>query len=81
SNLTSVYNNETFIRDMDESETATIRTSTNHFSLTDTRQMGTEQPPSHAIATSLDANKDSNSDSLMMSSFRFYDPVFRLDLT
>ncbi|CAF5187209.1 unnamed protein product, partial [Rotaria magnacalcarata] len=81
SNLTSVYNNETFIRDMDESETATIRTSTNHFSLTDTRQMGAEQPPSHAIATSLDANKDSNSDSLMMSSFRFYDPVFRLDLT
>lgn len=81
-NLPSVYNNETFIRDTDDgTDTPAIRTSTNHFSLTDTRQFGNEQPPSQSTATNSDTSKDIPVDSVLMNTFRFYDPVFRLELS
>ncbi|CAF3038028.1 unnamed protein product [Rotaria sp. Silwood2] len=80
-NLHSVYNNATFIRDIEDTDATNIRTSTNHFSLTDTRQFDEEHPSSKAMATMLDHNKDFTMDSLMLDTFRFYDPVFRLDLT
>lgn len=78
SHLNSIYYNETFVRDIDEPDIAPIRTSTNHFSLTDTRQIASERPTtSHS---SLDNNNNNNS-SLLTNTFRFYDPVFRLDLS
>ncbi|CAF0963296.1 unnamed protein product [Rotaria sordida] len=80
-NLHSVYNNATFIRDIDDTDTTNIRTSTNHFSLTDTRQFDEVQPSSQTMTTILDPNKDIIIDSLMINTFRFYDPVFRLDIT
>ncbi|CAF1043236.1 unnamed protein product [Rotaria sp. Silwood1] len=80
-NLHSVYNNETFIRDNDDTDATNIRTSTNHFSLTDTRQFDEEHTSSKTMATILDHNKDITMDSLMINTFRFYDTVFRLDLT
>lgn len=73
--LQTVYNNVTFIHDADDKETPTIKTSTNHFSLTDTRMFGTEQS-----APTLKRFSDKNKD-LMIDSFRFYEPVFRLDLS
>ncbi|CAF3235710.1 unnamed protein product [Rotaria sp. Silwood2] len=73
--LQMVYNNVTFIRDIDDKEAPTIRTSTNHFSLTDTRKFGDEQP-SITLKRFSDKNKDITNDC-----FRFYEPVFRLDLS
>ncbi|CAM4785420.1 unnamed protein product [Rotaria magnacalcarata] len=73
--LQTVYNNVTFIHDTDDKEAPTIKTSTNHFSLTDTRKYGEEQPVA-TLKRLADANQD-----LMMDSFRFYDSVFRLDLS
>ena len=80
-NSHSVYNNETFIRDINETETPTIRTSTNHFSLTDTRKFDEEKPLSQTKATYSDEKEDMTIDSLMINTFRFYEPVFRLDLS
>ncbi len=81
--LHPIYNNASFIREIDDTETQTIRTSTNHFSLTDTRQFDEEQPssPPQTIATFSDENKEMTIDSLTMNSFRFYEPVFHLDLS
>ncbi|CAF1254461.1 unnamed protein product [Rotaria sordida] len=72
--LQIAYNNITFIRDNDDKETPTIRTSTNHFSLTDTRKFGDEQP-SITLRRFSDKNKD-----IPIDCFRFYELVFRLDL-
>jgi hypothetical protein len=88
--LHSVYNNATFIREIDDTEAPTIRTSTNHFSLTDTRKFDEEQPPPppspslpppQTNATFSDANKDMTIDSSVFNTFRFYEPVFRPDLS
>jgi len=81
--LHPIYNNASFIREIDDTETQTIRTSTNHFSLTDTRQFDEEQPssPPQTIATFSDENKEMTIDSLTMNAFRFYEPVFHLDLS
>ncbi|UJR22318.1 hypothetical protein I4U23_025380 [Adineta vaga] len=73
--LHTVYNNASFIRDTNDKETPTIRTSTNHFSLKDTRQFDKEQPP-----TTLRRFPEKQKDS-MPDSFRFYESVFRLDLS
>ncbi|CAF1614799.1 unnamed protein product [Rotaria sp. Silwood1] len=73
--LQNIYNNITFIRDIDDHEIPTIRTSTNHFSLTDTRIFGDEQP-SITLKRFSDKNKD-----ITNNSFRFYEPVFQLDLS
>ena len=84
--LHPIYNNASFIREMDDTDTPTIRTSTNHFSLTDTRQFGEEQPPppsttSQTVAAYSDENRNTNTiDSAIIGTFRFYEPVFRLDL-
>ena len=77
--LHSVYNNATFVRDVDDTETPTIRTSTNHFSLTDTRQFGEEQPP--VPTTTTPTHSDDEKEIPPMHSFRFYESVFRLDLS
>jgi len=74
--LHPIYNNASFIREIDDTETPTIRTSTNHFSLTDTRQFGEEQPPPPPSSTFSDENKNT-----VIDTFRFYEPVFRLDLS
>jgi hypothetical protein len=84
--LHPIYNNQSFIREIDDTETPTIRTSTNHFSLTDTRQFGEEQPsspslPPQTTTTFSDENKDTTIDSSIINVFRFYEPVFRLDLS
>jgi len=83
--LHPVYNNATFLREIDDTEPATIRTSINHFSLTDTRQFGEEQappssPPPQTITALSEDNKDMTIDSSKINAFRFYEPVFRLDL-
>jgi MAGUK p55 subfamily protein 5 len=70
--LQTVYDNSSFI---DDKESPTIRTSTNHFSLTDTRQFDEEQP-STTFKRFSDKNKEISDDS-----FRFYEPVLRLDLS
>ena len=76
--LQPIYNNASFIRDIDDIEPPpTIRTSTNHFSLTDTRHFGEEQP----AAIINDENKHSTIDSAMFDVFRFYEPVFRFDFS
>jgi hypothetical protein len=72
--LHPIYNNASFIREIDDTEAPTIRTSTNHFSLTDTRQFGEEQPP--PPSTFSDENKNT-----IIDTFRFYEPVFRLDVS
>ena len=78
----SVYNNATFVREHDDTETPTIRTSTNHFSLTDTRKFGEEQPPiPDGTGSYIDEHKDMTLDSSLMQSLRFYEQVFRLDLS
>ena len=77
--LHPIYNNASFIRESDEIETPPIRTSTNHFSLTDTRQFDDEQPP--PLATFSDEKKDGTIDTSMIDTFRFYEPVFRLDIS
>ena len=74
--LQSVYNNASFIRDVDDKETPTIRRSTNHFSLTDTRQLGEE--PSSTIKRRV---SDQQQTEKPIDAFRFYERVFRLDLT
>jgi hypothetical protein len=81
--LHPIYNNASFIREIDDTETPPIRTSTNHFSLTDTRQFGEEQPPPppQATVSFSDENKDTTIDSSIINVFRFYEPVFRLDLS
>ena len=71
--LQAVYTNASFINDK---EIPTIRTSTNHFSLTDTRQFGEE----HSLKTTLKRFTESNKD-IIHDSFRFYEPVFRPDFT
>ncbi|CAF1325050.1 unnamed protein product [Adineta steineri] len=73
--LQIVYNNVSFIRDINDKETPTIRTSTNHFSLKDTRQFDEEQS-SKTLKRFSEKNKDTTNDS-----FRFYEPVFRLNLS
>jgi hypothetical protein len=86
-NLQSVYNNATFIREIEDTEAPTIRTSTNHFSLTDTRKFDEEQPPppptvpSQTTPIISEDNKNMTMDSLMFNSFRFYEPVFRPDFS
>jgi hypothetical protein len=70
----TVYNNISFIRDINDKETPTIRTSTNHFSLTDTRQFD-EEKSSTILRKFSEKNKDTT-----INSFRFYESVFRLDL-
>lgn len=75
--LHPIYNNASFIRDVDDIEPPTIRTSTNHFSLTDTRHFGEEQPATVVN----DENKHSTIDTTMFDVFRFYEPVFRFDLS
>jgi guanylate kinase len=73
--LQTVYNNISFIRDINDKETPTIRTSTNHFSLTDTRQFDEEK--SSTILRKF-SNKTNDS---TIDLFHFYEPVFRLDLS
>jgi MAGUK p55 subfamily protein 5 len=73
--LQTIYNNASFIRDINDKETPTIRTSTNHFSLTDTRQLDAEQP-----STTLKRFSDKDNDTTI-DSFRFYEMVFQLDLS
>jgi len=73
--LETIYNNLSFIYDINDKEIPTIRTSTNHFSLTDTRQFD-EEKPSTTLKRFSDKNKDTTIDS-----FRFYEPVFRLDFS
>jgi MAGUK p55 subfamily protein 5 len=68
-----IYNNATLIRNRNEKETPTIRTSTNHFSLTDTRQFDDEQP-----SKTLKRFSKKNTEPII-DAFRFYEPVFRLD--
>lgn len=78
----SVYNNATFVRENDDTEAPTIRTSTNHFSLTDTRRIGEERLPNiNNTGTFNDENKYMTLDSTLMESLRFYEPVFRLDMS
>lgn len=82
--LHPIYNNASFIREIDDTEAPTIRTSTNHFSLTDTRQFGEEQPPAppppETTTTAFsDENKDATIDLSIPHVFRFYEPVFRFD--
>ena len=77
----SVYNNSTFQRDIGDAEAPTIRTSTNHFSLTDTRQFGEEQPSAPTAVLFADETKGTTVDASTMHSFRFYEPIFRLDLS
>ncbi|CAF1043874.1 unnamed protein product [Adineta steineri] len=88
--LHPVYNNASFLREIDDAETPNIRTSINHFSLTDTRQFDEEQPstssppPPQTTTTALtNNNKTMTIDSSMSNNntFRFYEPVFRLDLS
>jgi hypothetical protein len=73
--LQSVYNNASFIRDINDNETATIRTSTNHFSLTETRQFGDEK------SSTIRKQISDNNLNMTIDSFRFYEPVFRLDMS
>lgn len=84
--LRPIYNNASFIREIDDTETPAIRTSTNHFSLTDTRQFGEEQPPPPLPTTQTttafsDENKDTTTDPSIINVFRFYEPVFRPDFS
>ncbi|CAF0914089.1 unnamed protein product, partial [Didymodactylos carnosus] len=78
-NRSAQYNNRSFLHDINDNEkidnndqldeTATIQHSTNHFSLTDTRQYQSR-------------SKQSLSDEFNItepSSYRFYEPVFRYD--
>jgi len=76
--LHPIYNNASFIRETDDTDTPKIRTSTNHFSLTDTRQFDDEQPstPPQTVPTLSDENKD-----MPIDTFRFYEPVFRFDFS
>lgn len=74
--LQLVYNNVSFIRDVDDKEAPTIRRSTNHFSLTDTRQLGEE--PSSTIKRKVSDHQQTEK---TIDVFRFYERVFRLDLT
>ncbi|CAF1530133.1 unnamed protein product, partial [Adineta ricciae] len=73
--LPIVYNNTSFIRDTNDKETPTIRTSTNHFSLKDTRQFDDEQPPT-TLKRFTDKAKEPVSET-----FRYYESVFQLDLS
>ena len=68
----TIYNNTAFIRDHDDKELSAIRKSTNHFSLTDTRQFDDKL----SSMTFSDTNKN-----LTINYFRFYEHVFRLDLS
>jgi len=70
-----VYHNASFVRDINEKEIPTIRTSTNHFSLSDTRQFDNEKP---SITIKRFSNKTIDT---TIESFRFYEPVFQLDLS
>ncbi|UJR26794.1 hypothetical protein I4U23_008107 [Adineta vaga] len=84
--LHPVYNNASFLREIDDHETPTIRPSINHFSLTDTRQIGEEQPstsspPSQTNEAFINDNKDMTPDLSILDTFRFYEPVFHLDLS
>ncbi|CAF1196471.1 unnamed protein product [Adineta ricciae] len=81
--LHPAYNNASFLHEIDDHEAPTIRTSINHFSLTDTRQIGEEQPStsSQTTGTFANDNKDMTLDSSILNTFRFYEPVFRLDLS
>jgi hypothetical protein len=78
--LHPIYNNASFIREIGDTETPTIRTSTNHFSLTDTRQFGEEQPPPPPPPQTTVTFADEN-EHIPIDAFRFYEPVFRLDLS
>ena len=78
--LHPIYNNASFIREVDETDTPpTIRTSTNHFSLTDTRQFGDEQPP--PSSSPMTNFPDEKKDATVIDTLRFYEPVFRLELS
>jgi guanylate kinase len=73
--LQTVYHNASFIHEINEKEIPTIRTSTNHFSLADTRQFDNEKS---SITIKRFSKKTIDT---TIESFRFYEPVFQLDLS
>jgi hypothetical protein len=73
--LQAVFHNVSPIRDINEKEIPTIRTSTNHFSLADTRQFDNEKS---SITIKRFSNKIIDT---TIESFRFYEPVFQLDIS
>lgn len=73
--LQTIYNNLSFIHNINDKETSTIRTSTNHFSLTDTRQFD-EEKSSTILRKFSNQNKETKK-----NLFHFYQPVFRLDIS
>ena len=69
------FYNASFLARRNDNAIATIRTSTNHFSLSDTRQFDDEKCV-RTIPRSTEKTLDSP-----INPFRFYEPVFRLDST
>lgn len=69
----SIYHNASYMRDFDDQALATLRKSTNHFSLTDTRALG-EEP-----STTIKRRLTTDSSPPRLTSFRFYEPVIRLN--
>ena len=74
--LQTVYQNTSFVRDVNEKETPTIRTSIHHFSLSDTRKFDDEKPSKTMRRFSKNKKLETT-----INSFRFYEPVFQLDLS